>query len=212
MKNLNSNNHLKILFSRSARLSRLAILGCCIALFTLASVTRAIGQSSPVISAKPVTVFLSQTVIPTGGSMLARTDNGIFMTYTTAGLVPGTVATAWIAAFNTPGGCAVPNACTPTDLSNSDAHGALIYAGGRIIGADGSATFGGFRAVGDTTGIFGGTFTAGLLFPMTAAIHLVVRTHGAASSDPVVLNQQLTTFNGGCPPNTCANIQQSLHQ
>ncbi|MDQ3749307.1 MAG: hypothetical protein M3367_09910 [Acidobacteriota bacterium] len=122
------------------------------------------------------------------------------------------MATFWIAVFNTPAGCAVPNACTPADLNNPNAHGAGIYAGGRIIGADGSATFGGFRAVGDTSGIFLGVFAGGLVSPMTADIHLVVRTHGAASSDPAVLNQQLTTFNGGCPPNACANIQQSLHE
>ncbi len=192
--------------------SRLAILGCCIALFTLASVTHTFGQSNPVVTIKPVTGFMSQTVIPTGGSMLARTPDGIFMNYHTAGLVTGTVATFWIAVFNTPAGCAVPNACTPADLNNPNAHGAGIYAGGRIIGADGSATFGGFRAVGDTSGIFLGVFAGGLVSPMTADIHLVVRTHGAASSDPAVLNQQLTTFNGGCPPNACANIQQSLHE
>lgn len=192
-------------------LNRLAILGCCIALLTFASVTHTFGQSSPVISIQRVTLFSSTTVVQTGGSMLARTSDGIFMNYHTVGLMPGTVATFWIAAFNTPAGCAVPNGCTPADLTNPNAHGSLIASGGRVIGADGTATFGGFRAVGDTTGIERG-FAGGLVFPMTADIHLVVRTHGAASTDPTVLTQQLTTFNGGCPPNACVNIQQSLHE
>ncbi len=191
-------------------LSRLAILGCCIALLTLASVTHAIGQSNPVISIKPVTLFSSTTVVPTGGSMLARNNDGIFMNYNTAGLMPGTVATLWLSIFNTPAGCAT-NPCTAADFANLNAHSALVYGGGRIIGADGTATFGGFRAVGDTAGVFNGT-AGRLILPLTAEIHLVVRTHGAASSDPIALNQQLTTFNGGCPPNTCANVQISSHQ
>ena len=132
------------------------------------------------------------------------------MTLNTAGLVPGTVATAWIAIFNTPAACAT-NPCSPPDLANPAVHGGLVYAGGRIIGADGTATFGGFRAVGDTSGIFMGT--RGLILPMTAEIHLAVRTHGAAIlNDPTVLSQQLTTFNGGCPPNPCANLHVSIHQ
>ncbi len=191
--------------------SHLVILVCCIALLTFVSVTHTFGQSSPVISIQRVTLFSSTTVVPTGGSMLARNNDGIYMNYNTAGLVSGTVATFWLAIFNTPAGCAVPNACTPADLTNTNAHGSLVYGGGKIIGADGSATFGGFRAVGDTTGIERG-FAGALVLPLTADIHLVVRTHGAASSDPAVLTQQLTTFNGGCPPNTCANIQQSLHE
>jgi hypothetical protein len=190
---------------------RLAILGCCIALFTLASVTHTFGQSNPTITTLPVRVIADQSVVSTGGTMLTRKADGIFMTMYTAGLVPGTVATAWIAVFNTPAGCAT-NPCTAADMTNPNAHGVLYYGGGKIIGTEGTANFGGFRAVGDTAGVFNGT-AGRLILPLTAEIHLVVRTHGAANlSDPNVLSQQLTTFNGGCPPNTCANIQISIHQ
>ena len=152
-----------------------------------------------------------QSVVRTGGGMLVRDADGVFMTLNTAGLVPGTVATAWLAIFNTPAACAT-NPCTPADFTNPSAHGALVNIGGRVIGADGSATFGGFRAVGDTTGIERGT-AAGLILPLTAEIHLVVRTHGPAIlNDLNMLNLQLTTFNGGCPPNTCTTIQSSVHQ
>ncbi|MEO6655142.1 MAG: hypothetical protein ABIO36_03590 [Pyrinomonadaceae bacterium] len=190
--------------------SRLAILGCCIALLTFASVTHTFGQSSPVITTLPVRVIADQSVVSTGGTMLARKPDGIFMTLYTTGLVPGTVATAWIAVFNTPAGCAT-NPCTAADMANSNAHGVLYYGGGKIIGTEGTANFGGFRAVGDTMGVFNGTFGR-LIFPLTAEIHLVVRTHGVASTDPSVLSQQLTTFSGGCPPNTCSNVQISIHQ
>lgn len=38
----------------------------------------------------------------------------------------------------------------------------------------------------------------GLVNVKGAEIHLVVRSHGMASADPMVLAQQLTQFNGGC--------------
>ena len=189
--------------------NRLVILGCCAALLTFAPVTHTFGQSNPVITIKPVRVIADQSVVRTGGGMLVRDADGVFMTLNTAGLVPGTVATAWFAIFNTPAACAT-NPCSPPDLDNPSVHGGLFNAGGRIIGADGSATFGGFRAVGDTTGLERGT--RGLILPLTAEIHLVVRTHGPASTDPLVLSQQLSLFNGGCPPNTCTTIQTSVHQ
>lgn len=182
-----------------------------IALFTFASVTHTLGQSNPVVTTLPMRVIANQSVIPTSGTMLMRTPTGIFLNYNTAGLVPGTVATSWIAVFNTPAACST-NPCSMPDLSNPATHSAVINTGGKIVGADGTANYGGFRAVGDTFGIFGGTFAGGLIFPMTAEIHMVVRTHGVASTDPTVLSQQLTTLNGGCPPNTCANIHISIHQ
>ncbi len=190
--------------------NRLVILGCCAALFTFASAMHTFGQSNPTITTLPMRSLADQSVIRTSGTMLVRTPAGLFLTYNTAGLVPGTVATSWIAVFNTPAGCAT-NPCSGADFANSNAHGALINTGGQVVGADGKASFGGFRAVGDTTGVFGGTFGS-LIFPLTAEIHMVVRTHGVASADPAVLAQQLTTRDGGCPPNTCTNLQISIHQ
>ena len=195
---------------KKINLYRFVILGCCVALLTFASVSHTFGQSNPTITTLPLRVNSNQSVIlPITGSMLVRSDNGIFTTLTTSGLVPGTVATQWIAIFNTPAACAA-NPCVPADLDNPSVHGGLFYGGGRVIGVDGSATFSVFRAVGDTSGMERGT--RALILPRTAEIHLVVRTHGVASTDPNVLTQQLTTFNGGCPPNTCSSIQISNHQ
>ena len=191
--------------------NRLVILGCCAAIFTCASAMHTFGQSNPTITTLPMRIIANQSVIPTSGTMLVRTPAGIFLTYNTAGLTPGTVATSWIAVFNTPAACAT-NPCGMPDFSNPATHSALINTGGKVVGADGTATYGGFRAVGDTFGIFGGTFAGGVIFPMTAEIHMVVRTHGVASTDPAVLTQQLTMLNGGCPPNTCANLHISIHQ
>ena len=47
----------------------------------------------------------------------------------------------------------------------------------------------------------------GLLDPLTAEVHAVIRTHGAALDDP---NEQLSTFSGDCNPE-CVNVQATLH-
>lgn len=59
--------------------------------------------------------------------------------------------------------------------------------------------------------------SAGLLDPMTAEAHLVVRNHGKPLRDRDLFLDQLTTFNGGCPggptdgPNDCADLQAAFH-
>jgi hypothetical protein len=58
---------------------------------------------------------------------------------------------------------------------------------------------------------------AGLLDPMTAEVHLVVRTHGKALRERDLFLDQITTFNGGCTggpvdgPNDCADLQAAFH-
>jgi hypothetical protein len=161
------------------------------------------------ISVAPVYVFGGADVVQGAGSQLTRTEDGVFMTLHASGLEPGTVATAWWVFFNDPKRCADGN-CTPADLSNPDAQPSLLIAAGRVVGPDGTADFGAYRAVGDTTGAVLGP---GLLSPFRAEIHLVVRTHGPARlDDPAVLQEQLTAFNGGCPTNTCSNLLASVHQ
>ncbi len=165
----------------------------------------------PRVSVQPIRTIASQEVVPGAGTVLVRTREGVFATFHTSGLAPGTAVTAWFAIFNFPRHCAT-SPCTVADLVNPDVQASVLGFGGRIIGADGTATFGAFRAVGDATAPGGppGTPNPGLLRPFKAEIHLVTRTHGPASNDPAVLAQQLSMFNGGCPP--CANLQVSIHQ
>ena len=195
--------------------SRLVILGCCIALVTLASVTHTIGQSikgstsNPVISIEPVLSISNWMPITRGGSMLARKANGIYMTLNATELTPGTAVTAWVGVFNNPQFCST-TPCTPADAGNPLVQASRINAGGVVVGNDGSVNFGGFRAVGDTRGAEG----PGLLNPLTAQVDLVIRSHGPAFSfqfHPALLTQQLTMFNGGCPPNPCQDFGVSTH-
>jgi hypothetical protein len=164
------------------------------------------------VSVQPIMTTMGGVVVP-GGSILVRTKDGVFATVHAAGLVEGVAYTAWFVFFQKPEHCAT-DPCTAADVTNPDVETSLHNIGGRVIGADGAATFGGFRAVGDATSPGGppGTPNMGLVEPFKAEIHLVVRTHGPASGDPAVLQAQLNMFNGGCPPNTCGNVQVSVHQ
>ena len=169
------------------------------------------GSSSqkPKITIQPFIDLSNSSVLHGGGTILVRTSNGVYMSMHAFGLTPGNVVTAWFGFFNNPNKCAT-NPCTPADLSNPDVQGSLVNATGRIVGPDGTADFGAFRAVGDT---FGAQSGPGLLDSKKAQIHLAVRSHGPAILDnPQTLREQLTMFTGGCPPNTCATVQLAVHQ
>ncbi|HWP42336.1 MAG TPA: hypothetical protein VNO14_03805 [Blastocatellia bacterium] len=167
------------------------------------------GNKKTKVSAQSLLTFSDQSVIPGGGSILVRNREGVQMSLHSFGLEPGTVVTAWFVFFNNPKQCAT-RPCSVADLSNPQVQASLVNGTGRIVGPDGTADFGAFKAVNDTTGAFSGP---GLLNAMKAEIHLVVRGHGPAILDDAEqLRQQLSTFNGGCPPNTCENLQVSIHQ
>ncbi len=159
---------------------------------------------------RPMRVFGGDAdVLPGGGSALVRTGDGVYMSLNAFGLTPGEAVTAWWVFFNNPKKCAT-SPCSVADLLTPDAEPSLVYATGRVIGADGSAHCGAFRSVGDTTGAVSGP---GLLNSFKTEVHLVLRSHGpAAIENPEMLQQQLSTFNGGCPPNTCGNVQASVHE
>ncbi len=195
--------------------TRLTILGGGALLIAMVPAVPATADSEtprPRVSAHPIFRMVDAVIVP-GGTILVRTKDGVFATIHTSGLESGTAVTAWFAIFQNPQHCAT-SPCTGADLPNPEVGGSVLGIGGRVIGADGAATFGGFREVGDTTSSGGppGTPNLGLLRPFKAEIHLVTRTHGLASSDPVVLQEQVSSFNGGCPPNSCRNLQASIHQ
>ncbi len=216
-------------------INRITLFGCCLALAVCLTPTLTYGQSNetsqapasqdfgfpwwgpnpePRTTIRPVVLFSNPSVVVSAsGTMLVRTRDNVFATLHTSGLMPGTVVTFWWAFFNSPGNCAT-QPCTPADLANPAVFGSVVAGGGRIIGADGTASFSVYRQAFDTTGVFTGLGTVqGLLEPLRAQIHLVIRTHGPAiTDDPDALRQQLSLFNGGCPPNTCANLQASIHQ
>jgi hypothetical protein len=180
-------------------------------------------------SVSPVFVFLQpDNVIEGAESTLVRTDNGISMTYKTSGLEPGTVATIWWVIFNEPENCIVSNMCTPDDVVGpnnriAEADISVFFAAGTIIGGSGKAHY--------AAGLQANKLTVdpdpaanqlidgdGILKnPRGAEVHLVLRSHGPKI--PGLVHQQLKTFDAGCTtappalqgPNTCMNLQASVH-
>ena len=200
-------------------LKRSLIVFAGIASMLAASALNSPGQSGesahPRITTRSVVSMATGSVVPTSGSILFRHRDGVAFTFSTAGLTPGDAVTLWMAVFNNPDACAT-SPCTPADFANPAVNGTLLNTGGRVIGPDGTAVYSAYRAVGDLTGarpMFG--TGNGLVKPTSAEIHLVTRTHGPANlMDPVVLQEQLSMFFGGCPPpsTACMNLQASVHQ
>ena len=166
-----------------------------------------------------VVQFGNQSItIPYAGASLARNNEGVFGTIYTSGLAPEHVVTLWWAIFNNPSACA-GTVCAPPDLNNPLVNGSLQFGGGEVVGVSGRVDFGGYLRAGDNTGFYRLPMfpnmpdpAPGIVDVKGAEIHLVIRDHGPASPDPVILQQQLTSFPGGCALSPCANIQAAIFQ
>jgi hypothetical protein len=163
-------------------------------------------------STEPMRVFPSGAVL-SGTSTLTRNNNGISMTVQANDLVPGRAYTVWFVIFNSPEGCI--GACDVTDVLANRGVPSLRYGAGHVAGDSGQGNFAGRLATGNTGGppcaadANLGSCGPGLLDSRTAVIHLVVRSHGPAI--PELVNEQISSFGGGCQVNTCANVQYTEH-
>jgi hypothetical protein len=175
---------------------------------------------SPLAQADPATRDVSSVVVfgtpqevPGAWSALVRNDEGVAMTLHTSGLAPGTASTVWWVVFNNPEFCTHGEfglRCGGGDFppgGDPRVQASVLNATGNLIGESGLGNFGAYLSENDTTGA---NFGPGLLDARRADVHLVVRTHGDAI--PGLIPEQLSTFNGGCPPNVCQNLQASPHE
>ncbi|HEY8225614.1 MAG TPA: hypothetical protein VIG25_10070 [Pyrinomonadaceae bacterium] len=197
---------------------RLTVISACVAaLLAVIALTPAAGKAPmsdnasekiSLLPLHPITMgVIGSDFVPTSGTELIRGKDRVFISITTKNLMPGWVYTAWLGIFNNPELCAT-HPCSGADFANPAVEGSRVNCGGRIIGLDGSATYGSVVTLGDTTSAFDGP---GLLDPAHSEIHVVVRSHGPALMG-MVLADQLSKFNGGCPPNTCVNVQIAMHR
>ncbi|HKJ16559.1 MAG TPA: hypothetical protein VJ984_04355 [Xanthomonadales bacterium] len=137
-----------------------------------------------------------------GQTTLDRSPEGLKASFklNTNASYNGQVLTLWIVVFNTPQGC-LTNPCGAADLENPEAAGDFLYGGGTITN-DNKAEFAGSLATGDSSGSgwieFGfPEFALGLTDPENAEVHLLLHSHGPASSG-TDLGDQISSYFGGC--------------
>ncbi len=159
----------------------------------------------------------------TGAVRLNRTRNELWGTVHVTDLNPNSAFTLWAAVFNRPDGCTT-NPAGPVHCSAADfvpvpnpARASAFNIGAFVTGLDGTANVsfhipsgappdgafvlwgvGGLNDNGVSPGLHAGN-------GFGAEVHVVIRAHGVII--PAAIAAQLSTFNGGCPPNMCGNVQ-----
>lgn len=172
-----------------------------------------------------------------GSSTLVRTDRGVSVRLESSQLEPGHVVTLWWIVANDPDDCraGLPglSQCGPGDHVAGRGEVSVHHGAGRIVGEDGTASYGAHLRVGDRSrGLFEGE--PGLTDARDAEVLLVLKTHGPKIAR--MTSEMLRTFTGGCqiddaleeeleqlpPPRAevfgtegpnegCAEIQVSVH-
>ena len=145
------------------------------------------------------------------GATLVRSRHGLDLRIAASHLDPNAAYTVWWVVFNNPAACGGP--CSPAKFGLPAVRASVFYAAGFVTGDDGVANI---TAHTDT-----GTLPAGVEVTTDgtvagvdrgngfgAEVWLVVRSHGAIIAGMV--DKQIGSFNGSCPPNVCANQQVAM--
>ena len=152
-----------------------------------------------------VSAFDTKLPIHDAFAVLERNEDGVELTLDTE-LTPGAY-TVWWVVFNNPEFCV--DGCGSDDLERPEVNASSLWATGKVVEDEGSVTFSAELLEGELpTGSDQVTLGDGLVDSFSAEIHPVVRSHGSVI--PGLEEEQITTFNGGCPPNECENIQFTI--
>ncbi len=183
---------------------------------------------APITTVLPVFRWTGDdTAIEGAEAVLIRMEHGISMSFETFELEPGEIYTAWWVIFNNPENCSDAD-CLLDDIFLMDGDEFMLDHNGRrqpnrmqrdtaqitqmratsaVADDNGYAMFRAHLPVGDTSDYV--DFGPGLIDPMAAEIHVVLRTHG--QPDPEHLWDQHFTAWGGCPDpdnrEPCKNVQ-----
>jgi hypothetical protein len=162
------------------------------------------------------------TDLPIGGSAvsgsasLTRSSLGLWIDLEVEGLTEGYAYSVWWAIFDNPQGCDA-NGCDAFDLRNiRQAQGSLVNGGG-FVGTTGAVFHQSHLTRHDPEGksVEAGD-PSGVDNPYKAEVHVVIRSHGPAESDPDDLATQTGTFGVFCnlpdPPvaGGCENVGASM--
>ena len=157
------------------------------------------------------------TEMVNGATVLVRDlrHRQVNATISSNALAPDTAYSIWWAIFNRPQFCAIPNACSVTDLppfgGDPRIRASVFWGGGFVSDAFGTANTS-LRLRPGRTGreLFAGTRNYGLMNLARAEIHLVLRTHGVAGQAGP-LATQVGTASEACPAEGCSNVFASIH-
>lgn len=151
--------------------------------------------------------FFAAQSVPADGSDIAgssakltRSESAVWIRLNTTELLPGAY-TNWWAIFNNPAACTDP--CNVDDLFDPAqrvaVQSSVLFAAGGIVGENGVGHFRAFLEEGVLpTGPGQVGFGPGLIDAENAEVHYLVRNHGPASTDPAILQKQLSHIAGGC--------------
>jgi hypothetical protein len=171
------------------------------------------GAGAAASSTEPMKIFNTNTILP-GWSKLTRTPSGVSMTMHAENLVAGNAYTVWWVLFNDPGAC-LNDGCGVDDVFANRGVPSLRFAAGHVLGGSGNGNFGGYLEEANTGGppcamdanlAFCGP---GLIDAYATEVHLVLRNHGPAI--PGLVDEQISSFGGGCQVNACGTVQSSAH-
>lgn len=153
--------------------------------------------------------FGDLSTVKGSSAKLTRIEDGLSLRINTTRLEGGAY-TAWWVIFNNVEECAAwpSGGCNPfVDLGNPAVGGAVFYATGAVVKANGVGHFSSFLETnfepsgGDQVLISNAGL--GLQYPETAEVHIALRYHGpAALGNPDLLMKQIETSSGGCNNDT----------
>lgn len=186
---------------RHSRVKGTALL--VLGLFLVGAVT--VGAKSNTVE-KMVRFFAAQSAPADGSTIngsfakLTRDESAVWIRVNTTELLPGAYTNWWVI-FNNPEACTDP--CDLDDLFNLDQRAAVqssvLFGAGGVVKHTGVGHFVAHLEEGvlpTAPGQVG--FGPGLLNAEGAEIHYLLRYHGPASSDPVILQKQISHIAGGC--------------
>jgi hypothetical protein len=159
-------------------------------------------------------ILTSDGVTVVGNATLKRQNGKVNLNVKTTGLEAGAAYTVWFVVFNDPAACV--GGCDGDDLFTVPAaKGAICYAAGHVVGNKGKGNFAANLREGgancdltdfaDVTGLTPLGQASGLIDASSAEIHIVTRTHGAPI--PGQVDEQISSFGGGCSVNACNDDQ-----
>lgn len=189
--------------------------GICTVLVLLISTGALADHKSTTVTVADMHLFNTDTGV-VGVSILTRTKNMLRIDVSTTQLAPNAPYSIWWVIFNKPQHCQhgmAPNSCGILDLpgfgGDPAINASLFWASGAVSTGDGSLNASAEVRRNKPRGqVVMGT-TKGVKNVSGAEVHVAIRGHGAAV--PGSIAEQLGSFNGGCPPAACPNLQASVH-